>query len=225
MNAPKQLNVIIDRDFADKVSRLGASCGAIYKTITVCKGTASSRRLAKLGLGETEKALITFLAEDGIVQEIISVLRTDLKISKEGHGIAFAVPLSGVVGGNAAEMIRGRAENQAKGAEKKMENKYELIVAVFNRGYAETAMQAAKDAGAQGGTIIKARGTKENDEAEFLGVPIQAEKDVLYILVRQEEKGEIMQAIVKAAGLTREGRGICYSMPVSDIAGISRITG
>ena len=45
--------------------------------------------------------------------------------------------------------------------------KYDLILTVVNRGYADEVMKAAKKAGAFGGTVLNARGTGTNELQEF----------------------------------------------------------
>ncbi len=46
------------------------------------------------------------------------------------------------------------------------------------------------------------------------------EKELVLILVRHGEKKEIMQAIGREAGLTKEGKGMSFSLPVDDVVGI-----
>jgi hypothetical protein len=97
---------------------------------------------------------------------------------------------------------------------------YHLIITVVNRGFAESVMHAARTAGARGGTIISARGTKPAGEADFLGVPIQPEKDIVLILATTETYTLIMSAIAEGAGLTTEGRGFSFALPATDVTGI-----
>ena len=40
-----------------------------------------------------------------------------------------------------------------------MKRNFDLILTIVNKGFAEEAMEVAKEAGAQGGTIISARGS------------------------------------------------------------------
>ncbi|NLM50128.1 MAG: P-II family nitrogen regulator, partial [Clostridiaceae bacterium] len=82
-------------------------------------------------------------------------------------------------------------------------------------------MDAAKSAGARGGTVIEARGIGYEEAEKFLGVSIQAEKTIVAILCKKEEKHNIMLAINKEAGLKTQARGVLISMPVSDILGIN----
>lgn len=98
--------------------------------------------------------------------------------------------------------------------------KYDLIITIVNRGFADEVMSAAKKVGAFGGTIINARGTGSNELKEFFGAIIQPEKELVLILTQKEKRNEIMTAICKYAGLDKEGMGISFSLPVDAVAGI-----
>ena len=101
-----------------------------------------------------------------------------------------------------------------------MERNYALIVTILNRGFADKAMDAAKRAGAHGGTVLHARGSGIHEAEKFFGLQIQPEKEVVLILVQVEAKDEIIRAIVQEAGLNKEGRGLTFALPVDDVAGI-----
>ena len=51
-------------------------------------------------------------------------------------------------------------------------NNHEVIFAIVNAGYAEDAMQIAREHGARGGTIISGRGVAREEEASFFGITI-----------------------------------------------------
>lgn len=101
-----------------------------------------------------------------------------------------------------------------------VKKKYELILTVVNRGCADCAIEAAKRAGAQGGTVFYARGTGIHEVEKFFGIAIQPEKEVILTLVRSDRTRQIMKAIIKEAGLDTPGRGLAFSLPVNDVAGI-----
>lgn len=98
--------------------------------------------------------------------------------------------------------------------------KYDLILTVVNRGYADEVMKAAKKAGAFGGTVLNARGTGTNELQEFFGALIQPEKDLIMILTEREKRNDIMTAISVDAGLSKQGMGISFSLPVDAVTGI-----
>ena len=101
-----------------------------------------------------------------------------------------------------------------------MTRNFDLILTIVNKGFAEQAMEAAKKAGAQGGTIISARGSGIHEAERLFGFSIQPEKDIVLILIKHQEKSAIMKAITQGAGLTTEGKGLSFSLPVDDVAGI-----
>lgn len=100
--------------------------------------------------------------------------------------------------------------------------KFELIVTIVNRGFAEDVMSAAKRAGASGGTIINARGTGTHEQRKFFGTVIEPEKEMVLILTEHDLRNGIMEAVLHDAGLSKEGMGICFSLPVDRVAGIKR---
>ena len=81
------------------------------------------------------------------------------------------------------------------------DTRYELLIAISNQGYTEMVMDAARSAGASGGTVIHAKGTGMERAEHFLGVVLVAEKDVVLIVVKKEQKNDIMQAIMRDAGV------------------------
>ena len=98
--------------------------------------------------------------------------------------------------------------------------KHDLILTIVNRGFADEVMSAAKAAGAFGGTVVNARGTGTH----FFGAIIQPEKELVLILTEREKRNSIMEAICRDAGLSKEGMGICFSLPVDGVAGIRSIS-
>lgn len=101
-------------------------------------------------------------------------------------------------------------------------NKFEMILCVVNAGYSELVMDAAREEGARGGTVIHARGTANKEAEQFFHIAIQPDKEIVIILVTAEIKDKVLHAIYKSAGLKSEGNGIAFSLPVDDVVGISR---
>ena len=97
----------------------------------------------------------------------------------------------------------------------------ELIVVIVNQGFEEEVMEAARNAGARGGTIFNARGTANaQDEVKFLGVTLHPDKEIVFILTDKEERNSIMEAIKKSSGLSTPGAGILFTLPVSSVMGL-----
>jgi nitrogen regulatory protein PII len=105
----------------------------------------------------------------------------------------------------------------------RIKSEFSLILTVVNRGFADAVVNAAREAGAGGGTIIYARGTGIHEVETFFAVSIQPEKEVVMTLVKKEETRAVMESIVKAAGLGSEGKGLAIALPVSNVVGIRAI--
>ena len=98
---------------------------------------------------------------------------------------------------------------------------YELIVVIVNRGFSQLVMDAARSAGATGGTILHARGTGIHEQETFYGITVQPEKEMVFIVVEEESKRRVMQAISEGAGLNTQGKGLAFSLPVDDVLGVT----
>ncbi len=101
---------------------------------------------------------------------------------------------------------------------------YQLILTIVNRGSSEQVMEAARTAGARGGTVISARRVGYEDVQNLLGFTLQPEKEIVAILVPREQKLPVMQAINREAGLKTDCRGVLFSVPVDDIMGLQELT-
>ena len=106
-----------------------------------------------------------------------------------------------------------------------MKTDYEMIVSIVNRGYSDYVVNASREAGATGGTIVFARGTNHNGEKDsFMGVSIEPEKDIVLIIVNSEDRKKVMQHICDStSSLQKEGNGICFSLPVTNAVGLRSI--
>ena len=98
---------------------------------------------------------------------------------------------------------------------------HEVIFAIVNAGFAEEVMDVAKENGARGGTIINARGVAREEAAAFFGITLHAEKEILMMVVEKNIRDAVLNAIYKEMGMAKKARGIVFSLPVSDVAGLA----
>ena len=99
-------------------------------------------------------------------------------------------------------------------------NNHEVIFAIVNAGFAEDVMEVAKEQGARGGTILNARGVAKEDAAAFFGITIHSEKEILMMVVEKDIRDNVLNAIYKEMGMAKKAKGIAFSLPVSDVAGL-----
>lgn len=100
------------------------------------------------------------------------------------------------------------------------EPKFEVIFAIVNNGFADQAMLAAREAGAKGGTITHARGSSNIGVDKKYGITMTPEKEILMILATSSTKDAIMDAVYKSSIKENNNKGVVFSLPVADTAGI-----
>ncbi len=102
-------------------------------------------------------------------------------------------------------------------------NNHEVIFAIVNAGYAEDAMEVARENGARGGTIINGRGVAREKDAAFFGITIHADKELLMMVVEKDIRDQVFHALYKQMGMQKKAQGIVFSLPVSDVAGLAAV--
>ena len=101
-------------------------------------------------------------------------------------------------------------------------NKYqhEVIFCVVNAGFTDDVMDAAREFGARGGTVIRARGTANAEAEKMFNIAIQPEKEIVMILVESKIKDDILHALYRSVGLKTPGQGIAFTLPVDATVGL-----
>ena len=190
----------------------------------ICNGTAQTKTLNLLGIERTEKSMLI----SPVTRQTLKTLKRDLsyemKIDLPDRGIALAIPMSGVGGSRTLESFTtGQLVSEEYYTEdEKMEITRELIVAIYQKGYTDMVMDAAREAGARGGTAINAKGTV-GGAAKFFGMTLAEEKEMVFIVSTSDQKKEIMKAIMQNAGVDTKAHAIVFSLPVTDTAGMRQM--
>ena len=102
-------------------------------------------------------------------------------------------------------------------------NDHEVVFAIVNSGYAEDVMDIAREQGVRGGTILNARGVVKEEAAAFFGITLHQEKEILMMVVEKSIRDNVLNAIYKQMGMNKKARGIAFSLPVSDVAGLAPV--
>ena len=192
--------------------------------LTLGTGTASSEMLDYFGMESREKIVIFTVVTQESWRHVKEQMEQKLNIDVPGTGISFIIPVSSVGGGKAFRYLLAGQE-YVKEEESELKNtEYELLVVISNYGYNNLVMDAAREAGAGGGTVVHARGTGMEKAEKFLGVTLAEEKEMTFIVTRSEKKNEIMKAIMEKAGMESKAKSILFSLPVTETAGL-RISG
>ena len=191
--------------------------------ITLGYGTYSGQS-ASYFFGRTEKAVFFSLVSHATWRAVKRELERTIHIDVPGTGVAFIVPMSSIGGPRELAFFTDGQNDFQRGEESVMQGTdRELLVVISNSGYNEMVMDAARAAGAYGGTVFHARGTGMQRAEKFLGISLASEKDVTYIVVKTTQRDRIMQSVMLKAGLKTPAQSIVFSLPVTDTAGLRLI--
>lgn len=177
------------------------------------RGTAVRSMLDILGIEDTERRVVFGVADNDKTERFLRAQTDRMYIGVPGHGITVALPIKSIGGG------RTMAYLDADKYTPQINNTYELIVAIANEGRTDQVMNAARQAGARGGTVLHGKGTAGEAAQKFLNVSIASEKELVLIVAQQNIKSGIMSAILKEAGPDTRAGAVVFSLPISAIAG------
>lgn len=94
-----------------------------------------------------------------------------------------------------------------------------LITCIVQRGIADAVVKAAQRAGAQGATVFYAHGSGVRQRRlGILGVTVNAEKEVIYIVASTDQADRIFEKMFIAGKLDTPGMGMIYTTPIDKMA-------
>ncbi len=148
----------------------------------------------------------------------------------DGFGlIAFAslFPIMSVMGYAQLSELRSRRgrvaadpESESQHADDRMH--FKMIIVFVEDAKTDTVMDAAREAGATGATVINnARGEGLKVSKTFFGLTLETQRDVVMLLVEEHLSRHILEEINRAGQLDAEpGTGIAFQLDVEDAVGV-----
>ncbi len=196
--------------------------------VALGEGTAPPEVLDYLYLNPSQKAVIFGVVTGAGLPALLRGFKRKLFIDIPGNGIVTAVPLNSIGGRRSLEyLMEGQAMDLSADHDKEekertmaIHTEHELIFVIANEGYTDKIMDAAREAGAGGGTVIKARGTGSEHSQKFFGFSIADEKEIHMIVTPSQGRNHIMKSIMEQAGLDSKAQSIVFSLPVSHAVGL-----
>lgn len=186
-------------------------------------GTARSELLDALGLCGTTRLITIGILPKFLVPTAFDALNRECNFYKRGTGIAFTLPVLSTQN-HLLEMLNEEAQHAIdkarKGEEAAMKHEYSLIWVAVESGYSDAVVDAAREAGAKGGTVIKGRRRNSERATQFFGISIQEEQDFVMIVTPTAKKAEISAAIAAKCGTKTPAHGLLLSLPVDEVLGL-----
>lgn len=226
------LNMVItvtDRERTETAINLFRENNVFTTDIVLGQGTASRETLDYLYLNPSEKAIVFGVVTGAGLLPLLKAFKRKMFIDVPGNGIVAVVPLNTIGGRRSLEyMLDGQAVDTTQRSQEEAERMermsiktdHELIFVIANDGYSDLIMDAARGAGAAGGTVIKAKGTGAEYTEKFFGFSIASEKEIHLLVTPAQGRNNIMKAIMEKAGLESKAQSIVFSLPVSHALGL-----
>jgi len=226
------LNMVItitDRERTETAINLFRENNVFTTDIVLGQGTASREILDYLYLNPSEKAIVFGVVTGAGLLPLLKAFKRKMFIDVPGNGIVAVVPLNTIGGRRSLEyMLDGQAVDTTQRSQEEAERMermsvktdHELIFVIANEGYSDLIMDAARGAGAAGGTVIKAKGTGAEYTEKFFGFSIASEKEIHLLVTPAQGRNNIMKAIMEKAGLESKAQSIVFSLPVSHALGL-----
>lgn len=224
-NLSFQLLVLITNPkLADKATKIFRKSTLPVQYRLNAEGTASSEIMDMLGLGSIDKCILMSAVPRQLGNAMLSRLRFELHLGAVNSGIAFTVSLNGLNKLLLRMLVKSEEESTLHNIRKvgniMSDTKYVLIVATVNIGFSGDVMDAAKAAGASGGTVIHSRWIGNEEVAASWGLSMQEEKEIVLILSETEKKVEIMSGISEKCGMRSEAKGLVMALPIDAVMGL-----
>lgn len=195
------------------------------------KGTAPSEIMDIFGLSGTTRLITVSFLPKGKVQDLFDTMDRRLSFRQKGGGIALSIPVTGMQGpifrmlkDEIQSAVEKRIEERTDGdmLETQGKSEYVVIWVSVSNGYSDNVVDAARAAGALGGTVLKGRRWNSGQVSRHLGLAAQEEQEFVMIVVPKEKKAEIMSSISNACGLGTEAHGVVLSLPVDEAIGLEK---
>ena len=206
---------VVNTNMGGKVLKKAREIGISRGTIFLGKGTVKNHLLELLGLYEVKKEIILMIAKSHLENQIHEELTQEFHLDKPNHGIVFSSSINKILGLKDSNIIDSQRKQGGT-----LDMDYEVIFTVVNNGFAEEVVDVAVKAGAQGGTIIHARGSNLEEQTMFFSISIDPEKEIVMILAEKDKSLDVMNSIKNIINIDDLNKGMIFSLDVNKTSGL-----
>ena len=209
--APRMVLIITNHEYRRKLEQTFQNFRIPIYYQCQGHGTAPSEMLDIFGLSGSSRLLTIGLLPKFLVRDLLDALQQRIPLHKRGGGIVLT-----------RETIEQKIEERVCSEMSDMQTGagYAAIWVALSNGYSSDAIDAARSAGAMGGTILKGRRQNSERISRKLGISMQEEEEFVVIVTPREKKAAVMNAISDACGLRTDAHGIILSLPVDEVIGL-----
>lgn len=208
------LCVIVNHGIGKKVIKTYKEIGITGFTAFLGRGTIENHLLDLLGLNDTKKEIIWFIADRKLTNHAFTELNKKFKFEKPNHGIVFSISVANLLG------IRNCSYSKDIESRGVVDIMHNAIFTIVDKGMAEAVIDAAVLAGSKGGTIINARGAGIHEYSKLLSMDIEPEKEIVLILSETNLTESIACAIRETLQIDEPGNGILFILDINKAYGL-----
>lgn len=210
------LAIIVNRGKGSKILSFAREMGARDASCFFGKGTINNNVLKMIELNEVAKEIILIVVPGDRETEILDKLNEKFHFDRPNHGIAFIMPLAGILKIKQDTSIKWNNSSLTKN-----QWDYTALFLVVDKGKGESVIRISQDAGYYGGTIIKARGSASKLNI-VLDMVVEPEKEAVLMLMRSESAHQLAALLSERLNLNQPNTGILVKIGVSKTIGLFR---
>lgn len=204
------VTIIVPQGMGEEVLKMAKQKGITNGTVSKGMGTANKDLMKEFEKHGRVRDFVSFVAATDLAEILLKKLSEDLGLGKPGHGIAYAV--------NVNEVYTDALSNIDTAD--RTESEVQVITSIIRHGNAEKVMNAARAAGATGGTILENKEVVDPDMSLF-SKGTEGNDEIVLILARQECASGIMNAIRNNTGLDTT-TGVIYIQDAHFVYGLKK---
>ena len=202
------ITIILPQGMGEEVLKMAKQKGIANGTVSKGLGTANKDLMKEFEKHGRVRDFVSLVASTDLAEIFLKKLNEDLGFSTPGHGIAYAV--------NVNEVYADRLKN--RNVEERTQSDVQVITSIIRHGNAETVMNAARAAGATGGTILQDSQTIDPDMSLF-SKGTEGNDEIVLIIARKECADGIIDAIRNNTGLDQSS-GMVYVQDAHFVYGL-----
>ncbi|GEL08532.1 P-II family nitrogen regulator [Salisediminibacterium halotolerans] len=224
MRDHKLLITIVKKGKAKTVCKAAKAVGVEGQTIMLGSGVGIHEKKKVFGIDALyEKELILHLVPEDLLPIAVDAITAKAKLNEPGKGVGFVIDIKKTVGMAHMDYDEEVKEDIDEMTDDVKHEGFNLILTIVNKGRAGRVIDASNRGGAEGGTVMNARGSGIHEKAKLLAIDIEPEKDVVLTLIKRSLTKDVLKAIEEDVEINKPGNGIAFVLPVEETIGLPHL--
>lgn len=213
------LTIVVTEDKRKLIENLMEKHHIMTCLAVLAKGTTKESWLKHLGIRNANNMTFYFLLPETRALETLEMFTDELELHKPGRGIAYMKNVLFHINGRKplnSEELKNFCQAQCNTED----NMYKKLSVIVDLGSGDDVIEAAREAGSRGGTIIHGHGSATEEHAKLFGFQIVPEKELVIILIPNEVVEPVVRNINDKLELSEFGNGILYVEDIVQTVGL-----